>query len=162
MFSLSDCKFPLCQFPWFMTITYTKLTLWTYPASKYFGGIFAANIEMSFTFRIREFTTWANKISCVFCDFWQHFQIPCVFPDRDFLKTISCFPCAVGTLRHVVRINECHRYPSSSRPWTLVFLTSSQVFVVLLIPFFDFRNLSEKKPDVKINKANKLVAYIFV
>ena len=51
-------------------------------------GIFAANIEIAFTFRIREFTTSANQIPCVFPVFWQNFQIPCVFPDRDFFGTI--------------------------------------------------------------------------
>ena len=30
--SMSDCKFSLCQFIWFVTITHTKLTWPTYPA----------------------------------------------------------------------------------------------------------------------------------
>ena len=47
--------------------------------------IFVANIAISFTFGIREFT---NKIPCVFPVFWQNFQIPCVFPDRDFFLAI--------------------------------------------------------------------------
>ena len=39
--------------------------------------IFAANFEISFTFRIMEFTTWVNKIPLCF---GKKFQIPCVFP----------------------------------------------------------------------------------
>ena len=60
--------------------------------------IFAANIAILFTFRIREFITCPNKIPCVFPVFWQNLQIPCVFPDRDFFGHFPCFPCAVGTL----------------------------------------------------------------
>ena len=30
--------------------------------------------------------------------FWQNLQIPCVFPDREFIWSFSLFPCAVGTL----------------------------------------------------------------
>ena len=56
----------------------------------------ATNITLSFTFRIREFTTWANKISCVFPVFWQNFQIPCVFPDRDFFLPFSLFSLCRG------------------------------------------------------------------
>ena len=55
--------------------------------------IFAANIAISFTLRI---------IPCVFPVVWHTFQIPCVFPDRDFFLAIfrvfRVFPCAVGTL----------------------------------------------------------------
>ena len=57
---------------------------------------FAATIAISFTFRIRTFTTWANKIPCVFPMFWQNFQIPCVFPDRDFLWPFSLFSLCSG------------------------------------------------------------------
>ena len=58
-----------------------------------FLEIFTANFEISFTFRIREFTTWANQIPCVFPVFWQNFQIYCVFPDRElFLVIFPVFP----------------------------------------------------------------------
>ena len=56
-------------------------------------GIFAADI---FTFRIREFTTWANKIPCVFPVFWQNFQIPRVFPDREYFWPFSLFCLCSG------------------------------------------------------------------
>ena len=78
-FFLSNCRFSLCQFTWLMTITYTKLTWQTYPPSKInwkFLEIFTAKIEISFTFRIKEFTIWAKQIPCVFPVFWQNFQIP--------------------------------------------------------------------------------------
>ena len=48
--------------------------------------ISAANIAISFTFRIREFTTCPNKI-------------PCVFPDRDLFWSFSLFSL-------------CHGYPA--------------------------------------------------
>ena len=38
--------------------------------------------------------------------FWQNFQIPCVFPDRDFFGLFPCFPCAVGTLYKGVRTKQ--------------------------------------------------------
>ena len=51
---------------------------------------FAANIAISFTFRFRAFTIWANKIRCVFPVFWQNsLCFPCVltkFPNS------LCFP----------------------------------------------------------------------
>ena len=47
---------------------------------KFFWEIFAANFKISFTFRIRELTTWANQIPCVLAKFpnslcfpWQGF-----------------------------------------------------------------------------------------
>ena len=62
--------------------------------------IFAANIAVSFTFRIREFTTWASKIPCVFPVFCQNFQIPCVFPDREFFWPFSLFSLCCGYPGH--------------------------------------------------------------
>ena len=53
VFSLSDRKFSCANLR--VTITYTKLTWQTYPLSKInwiFFEIFAAKIEISFTFRI--------------------------------------------------------------------------------------------------------------
>ena len=88
VFSLSDRKFSLCQFTWFVTITYTKLPYpeppkkwkfsWQIP--KYFLLLGSGNLQLEQT---------------KFPVFWQKFQIPCVFPDRDFF---CHFPCAVGTL----------------------------------------------------------------
>ena len=75
----------LCQFTWFDTITYTKLT-W-----QNFWENFAANFETSFTFKIREFTICANQIPCVFPVFWPNFQIPCVFPNREYFWPFSLF-----------------------------------------------------------------------
>ena len=70
----------------FVTITYPKLTKQTYSALKKKLEIFAANIEIYFTFRIREFTTAANQISCVLAKFpnslcfpWQGFLLV-IFP----------------------------------------------------------------------------------
>ena len=57
--------------------------------------IFAANIAIWFTFRIREFTTWANKVPCVF-RVWQNFKIPCVFPGREFFGPFSLFSLCSG------------------------------------------------------------------
>ena len=54
--------------------------------------IYVANIEISFIFRIRKFTTCANQIPCAFPVFWQNFQIPCVFPDRELFLPFPFFP----------------------------------------------------------------------
>ena len=48
----------------------------------FFGEIFAANFEISFTFRIREF--------------WQNFQILCVFPDREYFWPFFLFSLCSG------------------------------------------------------------------
>ena len=72
VFSLSDLKFSLFQFTSFVTTTSTKLTMQLQKNS----GIFVANIELFFTFKIREFTTCAK-------------QIPCVLPK---LPNFPCFP----------------------------------------------------------------------
>ena len=57
---------------------------------------FAVTFAISFTFRIKTFTTWDNKIPCVFPVFWQNFQISCVFPDRDFFLPFSLFSLCCG------------------------------------------------------------------
>ena len=70
-FSLSNCKFSLCQFTWFLTITYTKLTWQTYPLSKQFSQeiwryplpLESGNLQLEQT----KFPVLA-KISCVFLD----------------------------------------------------------------------------------------------
>ena len=93
VFSLSDRKFSLWQFTWFVTITYTKLTWQTYPAPQKFES-FRHKYWNIFTFRIRAFTTWANQIPCVLAK----------FPNSFFFVFyhFPCFPCAVGTLQHNV------------------------------------------------------------
>ena len=96
----------LCQL-WLQCIPYTKLIWQTYPAFLFFffffffwggGVIFAANIEIPFPVRIREFTTWANQIPCVSAKFpnslcfpWQgfFFAIFPVFP----VFPVKCVPC---------------------------------------------------------------------
>ena len=56
-----------------------------YPASGKKMEIFAANITISFTFR----ESWNLQLEQTkFPVFWQNFQIPCVFPDRDFFPSI--------------------------------------------------------------------------
>ena len=79
VFSLSDRIFSLCHLTWFVTITYTKLTLQTCPALE------SGNLQLEQT---------------KFPVFGQNSQIPCVFTDREFcyFPLFSCFPCAVGTL----------------------------------------------------------------
>ena len=42
------------------------------------------------------FSLCLDKIPCVFPVFWQNFQIPCVFPDRDFLWPFSLFSLCSG------------------------------------------------------------------
>ena len=53
---------------WSVTITYTKLTWQTHPASRW----------------KRKFSWQISKYLLSFPVFWQNFQIPLVFPDRDF------------------------------------------------------------------------------
>ena len=62
-----------------------KLTLQTYQASKKKLEIFTANTEISFTFRIRKFTTGQTKSLC-----FPYVLAKCPNP--------LCFPCTVGTL----------------------------------------------------------------
>ena len=52
---------------------------------------FAASIEISFTFRINEFTTWANQIPCVFPVFFGHFPVQWVPWDSCKLNTAEDF-----------------------------------------------------------------------
>ena len=71
----------------------------------FFFLIFTANIEISFPLESGNLQLGQTK----FPVFWQHFQIPCVFPDRDFFYH---FPCAVGTLNCVQEGTSCIRAPT--------------------------------------------------
>ena len=94
VFSLSDRKFSLCQFTWFVTCTYTKLTWQTYPASKILGKfpwqilkhllpLESGNLELEQN-KFSVFSLWFCKISLTII-FFGHFP---------------GFPCAVRTLRY--------------------------------------------------------------
>ena len=51
--------------------------------------IFATNIEIYFTFSLESLNLQLEQTKFrVFPVFWQNFQIPCVFPDREFLLAI--------------------------------------------------------------------------
>ena len=87
----SNCIFEIpCVFPVFPV----PLQIFPVPIYVIFLGLFTANIELSFTFIIREFTTWANQIPCVLAK----------FPNSMCSLTVNifdhfpCFPCAVGSL----------------------------------------------------------------
>ena len=88
VFSLSDCKFPLCQSIYVICDYYIHQTdlvdisslkrIWEFSRkiSKYLLPLESGNLQLEQT---------------KFPVFWQHFQIPCVFPDRDFFLPFSLF-----------------------------------------------------------------------
>ena len=80
-FSLSNRKFPLCQFTLFVTITYTKLTLQTYRAiGKYW----------KFSRQISQYPLPLESGNLQL----ELKKNPCVFPDRDFFWPFFRFsPC---------------------------------------------------------------------
>ena len=83
-FSLSNHKFSLRQFMYFVTITYTKLTPPAHPKNWKFSGQIS-----KYLLPLESGNLQLEQIK--FPVFWQNFQIPCVFPDRDFLGSFSLF-----------------------------------------------------------------------
>ena len=85
--SLSDCKFSLCQFTSFVTMTYTNLTWQTYPLiqlQKYFGEFSRQILKYLLPLEPGNLQLEQTKLPV----FRQNFQIPCFFPDRDFFLAI--------------------------------------------------------------------------
>ena len=105
MFSLSDRKFSLCQFTRFVTITYTKLTWQTNPVLIFFKNFVSLQIsKYLLPLESGNFQLEQTK----FPMFWQNFQIPCVFPDRDFFEPFSlfCLTCSAFLLRSCSALSE--------------------------------------------------------
>ena len=71
VFSLSDCKFSLCQFTRFVTIAYTKLTWQTYPASIFFWKFSMQISKYLLPLELRNLQLEQTKVYV----FWQNFQI---------------------------------------------------------------------------------------
>ena len=88
VFSLLERKFSLCQFTRFVTITYTKLTWQTYPASKTIWKFSQQISKYRLPLESRNLQLEQNK----FPVFWQKFKIPCVFPDGIFFVIFPVFP----------------------------------------------------------------------
>ena len=90
-----DNQFSLCQFTSFVTITYTKLTWQTYPPSKKKWKFLRQIFKYLLPLESKNLQLEQTK----FPVFWPNFQIPSVFPDRDFFcGHFPCFLCAMGTL----------------------------------------------------------------
>ena len=110
MYSLSNYKFSLCQFTSFVTITYTKLTKQTYPASK---NIWKFSLQiLKYTLPLESGNLQLEQTK--FPVFWQNFQIPYVFPDRELCWPFSLFSLSSGypvisfskDKMHICRVHE--------------------------------------------------------
>ena len=90
--------------------------LWPFHMQNWLRKYSEISWQISCTFKIREFTTWANKIRCVLANF----QIPCVYPDREISGPFFLYcPCAVGTLseQHNTNIQDmifCHLFQKNN------------------------------------------------
>ena len=85
VFSLSNSKFSWCQFMWFVTITYTKLTWQTYQALKQ---------KWRFSWQILKYLLPLESGNLQL----EQTKFPEFSLTGIFLVHFRCFPCAVGTL----------------------------------------------------------------
>ena len=93
VFSLLDCKFFLCQFTLFVTITYTKLI---YPASIFFRH-FRGKYRNMFYLKNQGIYNLSKPNSLCF---GKKSKFPVFSLTGNFFGHFPFFPCAVGTLSY--------------------------------------------------------------
>ena len=113
MFSLSNRKCSLCQFTYFVTITYTKLP-WTYPGTgkkwkfslqiaQYPIPLASGNLQLEKT----KFPVFRQNSLC----FDKISKFPVFSLTENIFGYFPCFPCAVGTYCRVRVMNDLPRVP---------------------------------------------------
>ena len=99
-FSMSDYKFPHVNLR-DLWLLHTQNRLGRLIKLRRKLEIFAANIEIPITFRLRELTTWANQIPCVLTQFLNSL---CFFLTGNLFGHFPCFPCVLGTLSYTLKM----------------------------------------------------------